>query len=892
MSEKSGYRKISDYGIIGNLRTVALVALDGSIDWLCFPDLDSPSIFGALLDSRKGGRFALSPAGEFDSTAEYVEKTNILRTRFRTRHGTAELTDFMPVPPACRHGREGRCHELRRRLKVTSGTVELRLVFDPRFDYAREEPEITREGRMLRARGKSGMATLAVSGDLPLSGDSRIAAWTLREGEDLWCLLKYGVDEAFACDREVSERSLETTESFWRNWLKRRETGRSINLGHYQPMVDRSALVLKLLQFEETGPLAAAATTSLPEEIGGVRNWDYRYSWVRDTSFTLQALFNLGHLSETEGYLQWVEKLLSEQGAGELQIMYGLRGERDLPEIELNHLDGYKGSRPVRIGNGAAGQKQLDIYGELMDAALRLSDYVGKIDYELWPVLRDICDHVVGHWRDLDSGIWEVRGGPFPFVYSKVMCWVALDRGVTIARRYGFPAAVETWERTRDEIHAEVLDRGWSAKKESFVQHYDTEALDSSNLLIPILGFLPFSDRRVAATVAAVEKELSHEGFLYRYVSEDGLQGGEGTFLLCSFWLVDCLTGLGRVAEADTLLRQLESTANHLGLFSEEYDVVWRESLGNFPQAFTHIGYINSVLGLAAARAGAGAEVPPPSRLPPLERFLGRDVVLNEVEYDGEGEGDNLAEKLKNAMNVLRGAFFDTARSRVAYEKMKGSEAYGDYLALSYRLREMDPLSLSSRNEKTAFWINLYNVIVIHAVIELGIRDSVKEVPNFFRRVGYRVGGFTLSPYDIEHGILRGNRRPPYRPFPIFGDNDPGLGLAVAEPDPRIHFALVCASSSCPPIDVYRAESLEEELDISGRTFLNTGGVVVDREAGTVSLSRIFKWYGRDFGSSQAERIAFIAPYLYREEEGAYLLENRDSVQIVYQDYDWRLNRG
>ncbi|HDZ84537.1 MAG TPA: glycoside hydrolase family 15 protein, partial [Nitrospirae bacterium] len=276
----------------------------------------------------------------------------------------------------------------------------------------------------------------------------------------------------------------------------------------------------KGLYYEPSGAIAAAATTSLPEEVGGVRNWDYRYTWVRDASFTLQALFNLGHLSETEGYLRWIERLLSEHGAARMQIMYGLRGEENLPEEELSHLDGYKGSRPVRIGNEAAKQRQLDIYGELLDSALKLSRYVGKVDSEIWPFLRGICNHVVDHWKDRDSGIWEVRGGPFHFVYSKVMCWVALDRGIIIAKRYGFPADIKKWERTRDKIKEEVLEKGWNEKKQAFVQHYDTDALDSSNLLLPVLGFLPFDDQRVVSTVEAIRRELDHEGFLYRYAGD------------------------------------------------------------------------------------------------------------------------------------------------------------------------------------------------------------------------------------------------------------------------------------------------------------------------------------------------------------------------------------
>jgi len=664
-----------------------------------------------------------------------------------------------------------------------------------------------------------------------------------------------------------------------------------VNLGHYQPMVDRSALVLKLLQFEEAGTIAAAATTSLPEEIGGTRNWDYRYTWVRDTSFILEALFNLGHLSETEGYLRWVERLISEYGAERMQVMYGLRGQEELPEYELDHLEGYKGSRPVRIGNKAATQRQLDIYGEIMDAALRLSHYVGKIDYTMWPVLRDICDYVVKHWGEKDKGIWEVRSGPHSFVYSKIMCWVALDRGITIARRYGFPAELPRWEETREAIKQEVLAKGWSVKKRSFVQHYDTEALDSSNLIIPIFGFLPFEDPRVVSTIEATERELSHEGVLYRYICDDGLTGKEGTFLLCSFWLVDCLIGLGRVADAEFLLRKLEGTANHVGLFSEQYDPTWRESLGNFPQAFTHIGYIISVIKLLEAKDRSGKEDTEAEKLSFIQRMLSSEILLNDGEPERHIPSKEIASSLKNTMNVLRGAFFDTAQSRVAYERMKGSDPYAEYLELSYSLRAMNLDNLGTREEKLAFWINLYNVIIIHAVIELGIRDSIKEVRNFFKRVCYLISSMRFTPSDIEHGILRGNRRAPHAITHVFGKNDPRLAYAVDALEPRVHFALVCASSSCPPIDVYTAENLDEELNISGRTFLNAGGLKLDRAERKVTLSRIFKWYAKDFGETGGDRLRFAARFLYKAEDRAFLEQHADDLELAYQKYDWRLNR-
>ena len=883
------YKQISDYGIIGDLHSIALIGLDGSIDWLCLPHIDSPSIFCALLDDKKGGRFSISPLSEWDSAAEYIPGTNILQTRFRTGKGVMQVTDFMPVCACGKEEYEDEGHELYRYIEIISGEINAGIEFNPRFDYARAETYIKGHENGITAYGNNESVTLSCSREINISDKSRNAKWALSKGDSVWLKLRLGDKEPDGLDIEKAEKALADTETYWKKWLNVSETGRSMDLGPYREMVERSALVLKLLYYEPAGTIAAAATTSLPEEIGGERNWDYRYTWVRDTSFTLQALFNLGHLSETEGYIRWIEKLLSEHGAGKMQIMYGLRGEEELHEQELDHLDGYKGSRPVRIGNGAAAQKQLDIYGELMDAALKLSDYVGKIDAGLWPFLQGICDYVVDHWRDKDSGIWEVRGGPFEFVYSKVMCWVALDRGIIMAKRYGFPADLKKWRKTCDEIREEVLVKGWNDEKEAFVQHYETDALDSSNLLIPILGFLPFTDPTVISTLEATRRELSHDGFLYRYIGDDGLTGDEGTFLLCTFWLIDNLIAIGRLDEAETLIHRIEGVANHLGLFSEEYNVHWREALGNFPQAFTHIGYINSVIALQKAKR---KEVESERReLPDINILLAGKIVLNKGEPRQDIPPKEIASYLKNAMNVLRGAFFDTQRGRVAYERMKKSQAYNEYLELSYTLKNMDLEELKTDHDKIAFWVNLYNVIVIHGVIELGITDSIKEVRNIFRRIQYQIGDMFYSPEDIEHGILRGNRRPPNSLFKVFKKNDGRLKYAVQEFDPRVHFALVCASSSCPPISFYTSDNLDEELAIAGKAFLNGGGFKLERLKGSVSLSRIFKWYAGDFGDTAADIVNFISPYIYEDDARSFLIKNAEQIKINYQYYDWRLNR-
>jgi GH15 family glucan-1,4-alpha-glucosidase len=900
------YQPIESYGIIGNMQTVALVNLNGAIDWLCLPHLDSPSVFGALLDDSRGGRFLIQPADDFDSVAEYVHRTNVLVTTFRTRTGVMKLTDFMAVSGAESQKRQDGVSTLYRLVSVEEGAADVRMVYEPRFDYARAKTVLSQVDGSVLAQGENQDVFLALrcSKALECAASRATATWHLQAGDTVCMAARSGADDGktirtdmFSADIQSVEETLRETERYWRDWLDKSETGRVFSFGQFRDMIERSALVLKLLYYEPAGTIAAAATTSLPEDIGGVRNWDYRFTWVRDTSFTLQALFNVGHLSEMEGYLHWLERVLQD-GVETMQIMYGLRGERDIRETELAHLDGYKGSRPVRIGNGAFRQRQMDIYGELMDAALKLANYVGKITVEQWPVLREICEYVAGHWQEKDFGIWEVRNGPWHFVYSKVLCWVALDRGITIAERYGFDADTEEWLKVKERIKAEVLDRGFSDTKEAFVQHYETDALDASSLLIPMLGFLPFDDCRVISTVEAVAKELTQDGLLYRYSGEDGLAGEEGTFLLCSFWLADCLIHMGRLEEAEQLLQRLEATANHLGLFAEEYDVERKQLLGNFPQAFTHIGYITSVVYLLRAKEERQRQEQKRKGLRVnLAKLLRKRVpatklVLNEGTPDSTFPVKDLAVTLRSTMNLLRGAFFDISRGRVAYERMGESSLYADYKKLALNLQRFDPGCLTSTEERTAFWINLYNVIIIHGVIELDITDSVREVSRFFRRIRYRIGQNCYTPDDIEHGILRANKRPPHSLFRVFGKNDDRKNYSLEQIDPRIHFALVCASSSCPPIDVYTAENLDEEFDQAAKTFLNGGGLQVDKKRMKVSLSRVFRWYGSDFKAHRAEQLRWLADYLYDREDRQFLQEHAGTVTVSYQKYDWRLNRG
>jgi GH15 family glucan-1,4-alpha-glucosidase len=565
------YRNIEDYGIIGDMHAVALVSDIGSLDYCCLPHIDSPTVFASILDDVKGGYFSLSPNAEFNTQQAYIENTNILKTTFSTLNGRAELIDFMSVSLKKSSLYEKETHEICRIIKAVEGETEFRAECLPRPNYALDSVSIDQGPDRFFIRGSQETFTLIVKAPslhTALEAGKIILKFKVSPGNDAMFMFICGE----SAQTVLNPNLLEETQKYWLDWLKTCESSRCLMFGEYNPLIMRSLLALKLLTFAPTGAVAAAATTSLPEEIGGERNWDYRFTWLRDSSFTLKALFSVGHIFETERYVHWLQSIYRKYGMKKLQIMYGLDGRWELKENELTHLDGYKGSRPVRIGNEAYQQKQLDIYGEIMDSALRLSDYAGHINEELWPFFRRVCNHAVADWRHPDTGIWEVRSHPSHFVYSKLMCWVALDRGLKIARRYGFEGEIELWEKTAREIKGEILNKGFNQKLNSFVQHYGAQALDSSLLVMPLMGFLPINDPRVQGTISAIQKNLLKDGFLLRYNLEetgDGLKGKEGAFLFCNFWLVECLALSGKTDEAYQLLQNTLGAANHLGIFSE-----------------------------------------------------------------------------------------------------------------------------------------------------------------------------------------------------------------------------------------------------------------------------------------------------------------------------------
>ena len=591
-SAEPAYLPIAEHGVVGDLRTVALVGTDGTIDWYCCPRFDSPSVFGAILDKNRGGRYRIAPTLGIGTVKQlYFPDTNVLITRFLTPAGVAELEDFMPVGPRQR---------LIRRVLCVRGEMTFRVEIDPRFDYGREEHEtaVQEHGVLFRAPS----LTLALSSEVDFRPNENgvVGEFKLVPGESESFVLETLTDgdEPKPVTAEETRLEFEDTVEFWRRWL-----GQSRYRGRWRETVHRSALVLKLLTYQPSGAMVAAPTTSLPEQIGGGRNWDYRYTWIRDTAFSLYALLRLGFTDEAAGFMDWLTDRLRERvghESGPLQIMYAVDGSSELPEEVLEHFEGYRGSAPVRIGNGAANQLQLDIYGELIDSVYLFNKHASPISHESWTDLARIVEWVCENWDQADEGIWETRGGRQNFTYSRLMCWVGVERAIRMARQRGLPSDLVRWMGVRDEIYHQVLDRGWNAERGAFVQHYDTDVLDASLLLMPLTKFMAPTDPLWLSTLDAMTNELVSDSLVYRYnveASPDGLKGDEGTFSICSFWYVEALARAGHIDEARLAFEKMLTYANHVGLYSEEIGATG-EQLGNFPQAFTHLALISAAANL------------------------------------------------------------------------------------------------------------------------------------------------------------------------------------------------------------------------------------------------------------------------------------------------------
>ncbi|AHM58474.1 glycoside hydrolase 15-like protein [Flammeovirgaceae bacterium 311] len=590
------YQPIEDYGVIGDLNSVALVSVRGSIDFMCFPDFDSPTIFAALLDHKKGGHFKIHPLNEdINHKQLYLPETNVLLTRFLANEGVAEITDFMPEEAA--YGGK----EIIRRVSCIKGQMRFKLECCPRFDYARAQHSTAQisKNEIIFTSHENSRLVLRLLSSIPIhtQGNDAHAEFILLPGEHADFMLEQ-VDHKTPVERDFSafvEKSLIDTIHYWKDW-----SGKSNYRGRWMEMVHRSALVLKMLTSYRYGSIVAAPTFGLPEELGGVRNWDYRYTWIRDASFTIYALINLGYKQEASAFMKWVEKQCDDIGdAGYLRLMYTIDGRKDLEETELNHLEGYKKTRPVRIGNGAYNQIQLDIYGELLDAVYLYDKYVEPISYRFWKNLSRQVDWVCNNWHREDEGIWEVRGGKRQFLYSRLLCWVAIDRAMRIADNHSFPLPPH-WRLERDKIFYSIHNEFWDEELQAFVQYKGAKTVDAATLLMPIIRFISPTDPQWLSTLKRIEDELVSDSLVYRYRPDEeieGLSGGEGTFSMCTFWYVECLARAGQLDKATLFFEKMIGYANHVGLYAEQLGVKG-EHLGNFPQAFTHLGLISAALSL------------------------------------------------------------------------------------------------------------------------------------------------------------------------------------------------------------------------------------------------------------------------------------------------------
>ncbi|MFF3013572.1 glycoside hydrolase family 15 protein [Streptomyces sp. NPDC057939] len=602
------YPPIAEHGLIGDLQTCALVSSDGVLDWFCSPRFDSPSIFAGLLDHDRGGYFAITADAPDVTTRQlYLADTAVLITRFLTADGVGEVIDFMPVTgdrTVTDH------HQVVRVMRVVRGAVRFSLECRPRFDYGRAPHALTLDGAGARFEGPDVTAHLQAVGPVPLEAEgSDVRAYvTLAAGERAAVVLTVGAAGAEAPEPPTVAATTEAfaaVHAFWHDWI-----GRCTYRGRWQQIVNRSAITLKLLTYAPTGAPIAAATMGLPEQEGGERNWDYRYTWVRDASLSVRAMRDLGFTEEADAFRNWLGQRLYDGGApnGEpLQIMYRVDGDPHLTEDVLGHLEGWRGSAPVRVGNGAATQLQLDIYGEAVYAIAQVDSATHVIGYEGWTRFAGLLDWLCENWDRADEGIWETRGGRQHFTYSRLMCWVAFDRGIRQAMVNARPADLPRWTAARDAILEQIMTRGWSEERGAFVQHYDTTVLDASLLLMPLVGFIAPEDPRWLATLEAMDAELVADSLVYRYdpaASPDGLRGTEGTFSLCSFLYVYALARSGRLEQARYAFDKMLTYANHVGLFAEEIGPTG-EQLGNFPQAFTHLALITAALALDAELDGA-----------------------------------------------------------------------------------------------------------------------------------------------------------------------------------------------------------------------------------------------------------------------------------------------
>ena len=597
MSIATAARGIENYGLIGDMSSAALVGTDASIDWCCLPRFDSPSVFAAILDPKVGGRFQIAPVEPHVQARQiYLRNTNILETSFSSQSGYVTVTDFMPV------GSVGSPPEIHRVVRCETGEMDMRCVFQPRLDYARGATELRplREG--VKARGGRQVVSLLTDVPLDVSEGEAVSRFRLNQGQSAVFVLAYGHGRPQRLSKYDTPARFDETRHYWQQLVSEIRYD-----GYWTEAVIRSLLVLHLMMYRRSGAIVAAPTTSLPETLGGTRNWDYRYAWLRDSAFTVDILYRLGKVDEGDRYITWLLDRCKLNDR-KTRIVYGISANSSLKERTLDHLEGYAGSRPVRIGNGASRHLQLDVFGEVILSIHSLYKRKGDVPQGTWSLVTTLAEAAMSNWQRKDRGVWEVRGKQRHFVYSKIMCWAALDRASDIARVIGNNRMADRWSRTASRIRFEILHSGWSSEKQAFRQRYDDDSLDASNLVIPFLGFLPPDDPRIRLNLDAIERELADGPFVKRYVpdeTDDGLDGQEeGAFTLLSFWLIGNLLYTGQIDRAETYFEQIMSHANHLGLFAEMIDPHTGDFLGNFPQAYSHVGLIHTARNLSRSMLG------------------------------------------------------------------------------------------------------------------------------------------------------------------------------------------------------------------------------------------------------------------------------------------------
>lgn len=613
----STYQPIASYGIIGDCHTTALVSSNGSIDWYCPGRFDAPAVFCRLLDARKGGFCDLSPASGYTTTRQYSGETNILETVFTTGGSMVRVVDFMPVHQRSdsRHGYDvGTSRRILRLIEGIAGETEMKVSFFPTFDFAQGKIDVEINGAIPVAHKDAHYMSISIPGSgmiFQADNNGKIyGQFTVKNGERKWLILTEADDPDRVVEMPSSaqcEDYYSRTRHYWEMW-----SSHFTYRGPFRNEILRSSLTLKLLTYEPTGAIVAAPTTSLPEEIGGIRNWDYRYAWARDSALILYALMNVGYHQEAADFFEWLVETHHKNPRAGLQVLYGIDGKLDLDETIID-LEGYERSRPVRVGNAAAGQSQLDINGEILTAAyLYFTSGIGKrkqghnnndgqerrLQHD-WGLLRGLVEQTVARWQESDNGIWEVRGKLQPFLYSKLMCWAAIDRGIRLSKEYMLEAPLDKWEKAEKEIRRQIITRGYNSNIGAFTQAFNSTALDASVLLIPRTGLLAATDKRIETTINTLQSKLTRNGLMYRYRTEDGLPGNEGIFLACTFWLVDALALSGKLDEAHDLFDKASRCSNDLGLFSEETDILDNTLLGNFPQGFSHMAHINAAVNLA-----------------------------------------------------------------------------------------------------------------------------------------------------------------------------------------------------------------------------------------------------------------------------------------------------